>query len=349
MIDSKYDAFRAALQSLLQDITAELSSVSGIQSRLVTQEALTRRAQLLGKEASDLALHELSNLIGLHVTVFKPSELLPVADVLKSHFKTVNWQRSGQGSGENVVITATLTDQRAELPEWRRFAGLNFEIRLRTKASVAWSDVQHAITYKADARPREDCRPYREPRESDLILLDRTVDRFVELVSTPGVHEKRDIHPFLKDHPFLLHPNAAETFSEVAIGLGTDFKMDFMVREPDGAYLLIELENPNHNLFTAAGDFTAAVNHAQRQVEDWQQWIDENLSLMQKRYPDILSPRGLIVIGRNAALSPAERSRLARRNINLRGSLSIKTYDDVIGSVRQALASTRNAIMGLRS
>lgn len=119
--------------------------------------------------------------------------------------------------------------------------------------------------------------------------------------------------------------------------------MDFLIRQPDSSYLAVEIENPKHRLFNSNGDFAAQVNHAQRQVEDWQQWIEENLSLVQKRYRDMLSPMGLVVIGRNRDLSKEERLRLARRNTNLRGRLAILTYDNLIESARQFIEAIRRS------
>jgi Domain of unknown function (DUF4263) len=93
----------------------------------------------------------------------------------------------------------------------------------------------------------------------------------------PGVHEKRDVHGFINSHHFLLFPNPDGVTSEVPLGLGTEFRIDFLIQRPNGSYLLVEIENPQASLFTKGGNFSAAVNHALRQVEDWQEWIEANL------------------------------------------------------------------------
>jgi hypothetical protein len=104
----------------------------------------------------------------------------------------------------------------------------------------------------------------------------------------------------------------------------------------------VEIENPRHKLFNKNGDFSSAVNHALRQVEDWQEWIEDNLSVVQKKFPDISSPLGFVVIGRSKNLSKAELRRLARRNINTRGRMKIITYDELINIARTYVNSIKN-------
>ena len=120
--------------------------------------------------------------------------------------------------------------------------------------------------------------------------------------------------------------------------------MDFVIREADGSYVLIELESPKQRLFTRSGDFTAIVNHAMRQVEDWQEWIEENVGTAQRFLPGIIAPRGLVVVGRSSLLSTRDVSRLARRNANLRGRLAIWTYDDAIAGARAFTNAMQRAL-----
>ncbi len=48
----------------------------------------------------------------------------------------------------------------------------------------------------------------------------------------------------------------------------------------------------------------------------------------------MISPKGLIILGRSVNMTDLERRRLSRRNINLRGSLVIWTYDELISSAK---------------
>lgn len=172
-------------------------------------------------------------------------------------------------------------------------------------------------------------------------LMRELVETDPRLIDRADVHEKRDVHPFLAEHTYFLHPALETIVSEPAIGVGTEFRPDFIIREATGDYILVEIENPKRTLFTKRGDFTAEVSHAVQQVEDWQEWLEQNLPTAQRQYPDIVSPRGLTVMGRHVNLGQKERQKLSRRNINTRGRLEIITYDELIARTRAYLAGVR--------
>jgi hypothetical protein len=171
--------------------------------------------------------------------------------------------------------------------------------------------------------------------------------QFERLIDQVSIHEKRDIHPFLKRHQYLLFASPDLVFSEVPIGMGTKYRIDFLVQKPDSTYLLVEIENPQARLFIKSGDFSADVNHAIRQVEDWQEWIEANLPTVERSYPGIRAPEALVVIGRDRGLSSAERDRLARHNVNMRGRVMIRTYDDLLRDARAYVRSIRGAFGNL--
>ncbi len=54
-------------------------------------------------------------------------------------------------------------------------------------------------------------------------------------------------------------------------------KADFVLERESGMpALLIELENPVHNIFTKRGEYTSQANHARAQIAEWVKFIDEN-------------------------------------------------------------------------
>ncbi|NKJ72813.1 DUF4263 domain-containing protein [Rhizobium leguminosarum bv. viciae] len=344
----RWSQFHKVMTNTLEHILADLEEVYEFKSRVKSLESITAKANALRRHSLKHLSEEVPDIVGFRIVVFFQSQIETVLNRISEELDvvSVNRQFDDHEQIKNCIIIAKLNDKRLQLPEWSAFEGQQFEIQILTVIAVAQLDIDHALRYKADVpRIEEKQRSRTSPIQTDLSLLDQIVDNFSSLISRIDVHEKRDVHAFIKSHPFILHPNAMETFSEVAIGLGTEHRLDFLIREADNSYVLVEIENPQHRLFTSNGDFTAAVNHAQRQVEDWQQWIEENMLLVQKRYPDMLSPRGLVVIGRGIGLSDVERTRLSRRNANLRGQIAIKTYDDLIAGARQSIASMRKAIV----
>ena len=348
-----WQEFGAKLLGVFESITESRDDVVAIQSRIKTPESI--QYKLERKELNHVGM--LSDVVGIRITVKEAGDIEPLFVAVSSELTVIETiiresrERGNQSlplpisddvvrvTTENpfdvLTLVVMLDERRANLPEWRTFARCRAEVQVLTSFADAWLRAEHAWAYK---RTRDEPRPDLATLKVTL-RLSAILEEFAALLEDPNIHEKRDIHPFLEKHPFLLHPNPADVFSEVAIGLGTEYRVDFLVREADSSYVLVEIENVKHRLFNANGDFTAQVGHAQRQVEDWQQWIDENLSLVQRHYPDIVSPKGLVVIGRSRDLSREERARLARRNANLRGRLTIWTYDDLLENARQFVES----------
>lgn len=231
----------------------------------------------------------------------------------------------------------------------------HFELQVVTAAAQAMAEMQHVVHYQGSFASAVDVRdafdidpsvPVEPPPSTEEALkgakkVDVAIEALAQLIDRPDVHEKRDVHSFLAEHTYFLHPALETIVSEPAIGMGTEFRPDFIIREATGDYILVEIENPKRSLFTKRGDFTADVTHAVQQVEDWQEWLEQNLPTAQRYYPDIVSPRGLIVIGRLSTLTQKERQKLARRNINTRGRLEILTYDEMIFRTRAYLAGIR--------
>lgn len=205
------------------------------------------------------------------------------------------------------------------------------EIQLRTAEVDSYYQLQHQIKHNVEAKD--------DTTQSKINLLNNKIIEFEKFIEDPNVHEKLNIHPFLATNKFLIDSSANEIYSEVQIGMGKEFQIDFLIQKGDGEYILVEIENSKHNLFTKNGDFTAVVNHSVKQVEDWQEWIEDNISSVQKKYPGILSPEGVVVIGRSRNFNHKEKNSLKRRNINMRGRIKIITYDDLLINARYFIKS----------
>jgi len=157
--------------------------------------------------------------------------------------------------------------------------------------------------------------------------------QFESLLNKPGVREE-EIKQFLKSESSRLIFGLECIRLHTEHQFGAEFQADFVLEFPEQRYVIVEIENPNQRLYTKRGDPTASLSHARQQVEDWQQWLEENNAYAQKRLPVCVSPEGLVIIGRRGSLTPVDRGRLARSNINTRGRLTVRTYDDLLESAR---------------
>lgn len=274
-------------------------------------------------------LANVSDLVGVRVVVPDAQTFLQASEAVRKDFLVTEWTTQHLRLGESAahfIVSARALD------------GISAEIQVLTAAEEARRFLEHELRYKIAIG--------HSPAEAATRELALVLTQFEVLIERPGVHEKRDVHEFIKSHSFILFPNPDAVTSEVPIGLGTEFRIDFLVQRPDGSYLLVEIENPQATLFTKSGDFSAGVNHAVRQVEDWQEWIEANLPTVERYFPGIRAPEAWIVIGRDRGLADAEKRRLVRRNINMRGRVTIRTYDDALRDAKAYIRSIRGAFGG---
>lgn len=167
---------------------------------------------------------------------------------------------------------------------------------------------------------------------------------------SPNEHQ---LQTMLEEEPVLLLSAMNDGFYPVhslrsalfaKLDLGREHQLDFAycVGSSYGmAWTFVELERADRNLFTKAGDPTAALTHAIRQVTDWTSWVTDNSayacevlqkliksSPMEWRWPRLLwrPPRAVVIMGRRSTLT--EESNRRRAQICVQNpSLEIITYD----------------------
>ena len=162
--------------------------------------------------------------------------------------------------------------------------------------------------------------------------MKETIQRFVSLVANnPG---EEAVQVFLAENPILLDATAVKVLPKHK--LGAEFVTDFVIQLPNDRYILVEIEAPKHKLFTKSGDPTKELTHAQRQVEDWQGWLSENMAYARNNLPGLADPEYWVVIGRRLHITPRDRAALASRNAALH-RIRVLTYDDLIDRVEAQL------------
>lgn len=169
---------------------------------------------------------------------------------------------------------------------------------------------------------------------SRITRLRRILGRFEELLDSSPSEEV--LQRFLASNTVLLEPSAQRILPKVR--LGSEFVTDFVMELGKEEYVLVELEPAHFRLFTAGGNPSAKLVHAQRQVEDWREWILENVSYIRQQLPGLHDPGGLVVIGRRRDLSSANARSLRRKNTELH-RIRIETYDDLVDRVRRYITN----------
>lgn len=104
----------------------------------------------------------ITDLIGLRVTCFYEPALDQIVKTLHSNFKVVGvtdkralMEAEKDTFGyKGVHLDLTLNEKRRNLPEYHNIVQFNFEVQVRTIIQHAWSEIDHAISYKKSI-PRE--------------------------------------------------------------------------------------------------------------------------------------------------------------------------------------------------
>ena len=161
---------------------------------------------------------------------------------------------------------------------------------------------------------------------------DRLLGEFQELLEGP----EEPVHQFLKHHPELISPTCERFWSKLAFGSHVS---DFVFRESNNDYELVELEAPIRQIFRKDGQQREDLTHAFNQIADWISFIEDNRTQVEQELGlsgISTNPRSLIVIGRSASLRPEDRRKLVTLQ-NQIPKLRIMTYDDLLASARSTL------------
>lgn len=150
----------------------------------------------------------------------------------------------------------------------------------------------------------------------------------LENILSQGVRNENDIQKCISKFPILFGTEYVEVIPKHK--LGGEYETDYVLKRNNGLYDVIELEASTHKLYTKDGNPSSKLTHAEQQIYDWLEWIEHNNSYARETLKEFYTPTGYIVIGRSKDLSEKDKVKLRRRNIILKNSMIILTYDDLL-------------------
>jgi putative GTP pyrophosphokinase len=150
------EAFRIQLEGLLRSLLdREERPYHQIESRCKSVDSF--REKVARKRYVDPA-REMTDVVGLRVITFYDSDVDLVARIIQREFvlDDANTEDKRAPTAEDRFgyrsfhLVCSLNPDRAQLPEWERFAGTAVEIQIRTVLAHAWAAVDHQLGYKSD-------------------------------------------------------------------------------------------------------------------------------------------------------------------------------------------------------
>ncbi|WP_080427628.1 Shedu anti-phage system protein SduA domain-containing protein [Burkholderia ubonensis] len=162
---------------------------------------------------------------------------------------------------------------------------------------------------------------------------------------------EEDVQHFLQENPKYLIQHLGGGHGRWIIPkqrFGSEHVTDFMIGDRDSMgfhWQAVELESPLAKMFTRAGDPSARLTHAIRQIQDWRLWLSTNQNYAARaRDEDGLgltdidpNVQGLILMGRRVTESDATRRR--RRQMSRDLDIEIHTFDFLVESLSGRIES----------
>lgn len=187
--------FGVSLETLMTELLkSEDINFHRVDHRIKSPEsAADKLARKVGEDGQPRTLESFTDLLGVRVITYFQDEVDAVAQLLSRHFlvdeknsvnkaEALDPDRFGYASVHYVV---QLSESRAELPEYRPFADIKFEVQIRSILQHAWAEIEHDLGYKAEAVPRAVRR-----RFSRLAgMLELADDEFVDLRHEVSQHQ----------------------------------------------------------------------------------------------------------------------------------------------------------------
>lgn len=217
---------------------------------------------------------------------------------------------------------------------------------MQTPQRLPTMEARPAPDWYAELRARDPLNDYfshwDRVARSDIDVLREALDT---------AKREEDIQQFLQDNPKFLIQHLGGGHGRWIIPkqrLGSEHVTDFVVGEADSMgfhWTAVELESPLSKMFTKAGDPSATLNHAVRQIRDWRMWLARNQNYAARpRSDDGLGLTdidaevpGLILMGRRATES-RDTGRM-RRQIGREANIQIHTFDFLIDALTGRIAS----------
>jgi ppGpp synthetase/RelA/SpoT-type nucleotidyltranferase len=158
-----HTAFTEAVEKLIKELLKENKiRVHSVTSRVKDKESLRRKIEKSERQLGKL--EEIYDICGLRIITYFAEDVNVVAGMIEKEFDvneqlSVNKQdlldpdRFGYLS---LHYIAKLTKPRLELTEYKRFAGCQCEIQIRSILQHAWAEIEHDLGYKSKlAVPKE--------------------------------------------------------------------------------------------------------------------------------------------------------------------------------------------------
>ncbi|PUU95383.1 GTP pyrophosphokinase family protein [Halanaerobium sp.] len=151
---NKYRDLRAEVEVILREALNENEIIfHSIESRVKSVESFREKAS---REKYSKPVEEITDLCGVRVITLFEKEIHQISDIIKELFE-IDYKRSEDKSDlleadkmgyKSIHYIAELSADKIARTELESFAGLKFEIQIRSILQHAWAEIEHDRNYK---------------------------------------------------------------------------------------------------------------------------------------------------------------------------------------------------------
>lgn len=201
--------------------------------------------------------------------------------------------------------------------------------------------MNHIRNSKTDYDPNSSLLDKIAKYRLDRVRPDGLALQELEDILDSGDGSEGPLQRLIERHPQLLASTVIGNNGTYVIpqkSLGSEFRADFVVlgiNSTGPEWVLVEIEASKHNLLNRDDSLTGAVRHAVGQIQDWREWLTNNVSYAQQQLGlHGLTNRapGLVIIGR---AEPTMERGTARSLAREQQSISIHSWDWILRQGKQ--------------
>lgn len=172
-----------------------------------------------------------------------------------------------------------------------------------------------------------------------LEMIDSAVTKFESLLDSDKRNEST-LQSYIVANPILFGTEYKRILPKHQ--LGSEYEMDYALERFDGIYDLVEIESSSLPLYNTKHNPSHHLVHAEQQVLDWQEWLEEKTFYAREKLKDITCPKGFVIIGRSSSMDEVARKKLRRRNVTFNNRIHVMTYDDLLAKAKTLAHNIRS-------
>lgn len=178
-----YSGLKDKLDPLIREIlNEEKVSFQDVQSRIKTlssfKEKMLKRNYMHPKQVNDL--------LGFRIICYVVKDVNRIENILQDNFSIRDREDKSIKLGTNIVgyrslhLTASLSPQRCQLPEYSKYKLCEFEIQVVTILQHAWAEIEHDKVYKFKGNYPDEIKRRLKILSGTLEVCDNEFERITE-------------------------------------------------------------------------------------------------------------------------------------------------------------------------